>query len=245
MYREKLRLSFASQGRGTTNFVRFRIRVKAVVRAVCAVLLVVPFFFSNPEAHAQVTATAPVTLAPEYNNRWDIYGGAQYSHFNPSPGPGIQATNLLGWNGSATVYVRPVWGIEASARGLSGSLSIPANAYNVPASPSMSEYLFLFGPTFRILRRDKYAAGLHVLFGAAYGSFDKDFPSGVQPDLLGIYNNKLALGAAAGGWLDYNLSRRFAVRFIADYQPTRYGFSQQSEFAGSVGIVYKFGTLQK
>jgi hypothetical protein len=36
-----------------------------------------------------------------------------------------------------------------------------------------------------------------------------------------------------------------AVRFIADYQPTRYGFTMQSEFAGSVGIVYKFGILKK
>ncbi|MGC2162810.1 MAG: hypothetical protein WA634_12925 [Silvibacterium sp.] len=219
--------------------------MKAVVRAMSAVLFVIPFFLLSASAHAQVTAVAPVTEAPQYNHRWEVYGGAQYAHFNPSPGPNIQANNLLGWNGTATVYLHPLWGIEGGARGVYGNMSVPANAYNIPASPKMSENLFLFGPTFRFFRKENYAAGMHVLVGAAYGSFDKDFPSGVQPNVVGIYNNKLAFGAAVGWWTDYNLSSRLAVRAIADYQPTRYGFTMQSEFAGSVGVVYKFGTLRK
>jgi hypothetical protein len=225
--------------------MRFRIRVKAVVRAMSAALFVIPLFLPAIRANAQVTATAPATSAPEYNNRWDIYGGAQYSHFNPSPGSNIAANNLLGWNGTLTAYLHPIWGIEMGARGLYGTMSIPPNAYNVPASPKMSENLFLFGPTFRFIRRDNYAAGMHVLVGAAYGSFDKDFPSGVEPNLVGIYNNKLAFGAAVGAWGDYNVTSKLAVRVIADYQPTHYGYKWQSEFAGSVGIVYKFGTLKK
>jgi hypothetical protein len=225
--------------------MRFRIRVKAVFRATCAALFVFPFLLPTARARAQVTATAPVILAPEYNNRWELYAGAQYSHFNPSPGPNVAANNLLGWNGTATVYLHPLWGIEMGARGLYGNISAPTNSYNVPASPRMSENLFLFGPTFRILRRQNYEAGMHALVGAAYGSFDKDFPAGVQPDLVDIYNNKLAFGAAIGAWADYNLSSRLAVRVIADYMPTRYGYTMQSEFAGSVGIVYKFGVLKK
>jgi hypothetical protein len=223
--------------------MRFRIRVKAVVRAACAALFAVSFFAPAIGAHAQVTATAPVIVAPQYNNRWEIYGGAQYSHFNPSGGRNVAATNLLGWNGTATLNIRPVWGIEMGARGLYGSMSVPPNAYGVPSNPKMSENLFLFGPAFRIFRGLNYAAGVHILVGAAYGSFDNDFPQGVSPNAVGIYNNKLAFGAAAGGFGDYNLSPRLAVRFIADYQPTRYGYTMQNEFAGSVGIVYKFGGL--
>jgi hypothetical protein len=211
---------------------------------MCAALLVVPFFFTVTDAHAQVTAVAPVE-APQYNNRWEIYGGAQYSHFNPAPGPNVHAINLLGWNGTGTLYFHTSWGLEASARGLYGTMSVPPNPYNVPASPRMSEHLFLFGPTVRMRRHEKYAAGMHLLIGAAYGSFDKNFPAGIQPQAVGIYNNKLAFGAAVGPWADYNLSPRMAVRFIADWQPTRYGFSTQNEFAGSVGIVYKFGVLHK
>ncbi|HEX5236412.1 MAG TPA: hypothetical protein VFW25_13915 [Silvibacterium sp.] len=219
--------------------------MKVVVRAMCAALVVVPSFFSSAPARAQVTATAPVSELPQYNNRWEVYGGAQYSHFNPSPGRNVQATNLLGWNGTASVFLHSRWGIEASARGLYGSMSVPANAFNIPTSPKMSEYLFLFGPTVRILRGENYAAGMHALIGAAYGSFDKDFPSGVQPDVVDIYNNKLAVGGAVGAWGDRNLSSRLAVRLVADWQPTKYGFTTQNEFAGSVGIVYKFGVLHR
>lgn len=203
-----------------------------------------PFSFFAVSAHAQVTATAPIEEQPQYTNRWDIFGGAEYSHFNPSPGRNVSAINLLGWTGSGIVYLRPVWGIEASARGLYGTIDLPSNPYNI-TNPKMSEHLFLFGPNFRLFRRARYAAGMHVLVGAAYGSFDADFPSGVQPEQVGLYNNKLAFGTAVGGWYDYNLTPRFAVRVVGDYQPTRYGYTNQNEFAGSVGIVYKMGSLRK
>jgi hypothetical protein len=210
-----------------------------------AVLFLIPFFMPMPGAQAQVTAVAPIGTPPQYNNRWEVYAGAQYSHFNPASGRNIQANNLLGWTGSATAYFRPVWGLEASVRGLYGNMTVPPNVYNVPANPKMSETLFLFGPTFRFLRGEKYAAGMHVLIGAAYGSFDSDFPKGVQPNLVGIYNNKLAFGSAIGWFTDYNLTSKLAIRGVADFQPTRYGFSMQNEFAASVGIVYKFGALKK
>ena len=219
--------------------------MKVVLRAACALLFVLPLFLLSSQSQAQVTAVAPVTLQPQYNHRWEVYGGGQYSHFNPSPGPNIHATNLVGWNGSAIVYLKPVWGLEASARGLYGSMSVPQNPYGIPPSPKMSENLFLFGPNFRFFLGDKYAAGMHFLIGAAHGSFDKDFPSGIQPNAVNIYNDKLAFGAAVGWWTDYNLSSRLAIRGIADYQPTRYGYALQSEFAGSLGVVFKFGTLKK
>ena len=192
--------------------------------------------------HAQVTATAPETEAPQYANRWDFYGGAEYSHFNPSPGSGIHAINLLGWNGSATAWFRPSFGIEASARGLYGNLVVPANNLNVPANPPMSEHLFLFGPDTRLVRRARYALGMHALIGAAYGVFDTGFPPPATPQALGFYNNKLAFGMAVGGSADYNLTTRYGIRLITDWQPTKYGFPWQNEFAGSVGIFYKIGT---
>jgi hypothetical protein len=194
--------------------------------------------------HAQITAIAPTTELPEYSNRWDIYGGAAYSHFNPSPSRGVSAINLLGWNGSATAYFRPSWGIESSVRGYYGTINLPPNNLGITTAP-MSEHLVLFGPAFRFIRTPKYAAGMHGLIGAAYGSFDSGFPSGHEPNELTIYNNKLAFGAVIGAFGDYNLTPKWAVRVIADYQPTHYGFNTQSEFAGSIGIVYKIGSLHK
>ena len=196
---------------------------------------------------AQVTATAPAAEAPQYAQRWDLYGGAQYAHFNPGTGKGdgIAAINLLGWNGTVTGWFRPSWGIEGTARGVYGNMVVPTNDLGVPTNAPMSEKLFLFGPSFRVYRSPRATLGIHALIGAAYGVFDSGFPAGVTPQTLDIYNDKLAFGYAIGGFADYNVTPRWAVRFIADWQPTHYGFSQQNEFAGSVGLVYKIGSLGK
>ena len=221
--------------------------MKAVFRSLFAALLAAPFFLSPSHADAQVTATAPAGELLQYSNRWDFYGGFQYSHFNPSPAKSFPANNLFGWNGSATVYFRPLWGIEGSFRGLYGTIDVPVNQYGI-TNPRMSENLFLFGPTFRLLRRENYAAGVHVLIGAAYGNFDRDLPPGISPNQIDVYNDKLAFGSAVGAFIDYNLtsfSPHLAVRGIADWQPTHYGYTTQNEFAGSVGVVYRFGSLHK
>ena len=224
--------------------MRFWNRVKAVTRRLFTLLVLATSLLPFSRLHAQVTATAPVTTEPQYAQRWDLYGGAQYSHFNPSPSRGVAAINLLGWNGSATAWFRPAWGIEASARGLYGNMVLPSNAYNL-TNPPMSEHLFLFGPSFRFLRTPNYTFGMHTLFGAAYGKFSTGFPSGVQPNTLSIYNDKLAFGSAVGAYADYNVTPKWSVRLVTDWQPTHYGFTFQNEFAGSVGLVYKLGALHR
>jgi hypothetical protein len=218
-------------------------RVKAAMFRLVALAAVGACLVPQPRIHAQVIATAPETEAPQYAQRWDFYGGAQYSHFNPSPGRGVEAINLLGWNGTATAWLRTTWGFEGSARGVYGNLVVPANSENIPASPPMSEHLFLFGPNFRLIRHRSYTFGMHALIGAAYGKFSSGFPAGTMPQDVGIYNDKLAFGMGVGPSVDYNLTPRLSVRFIPDWQPTHYGFSWQNEFAGSVGVVYKFGSL--
>jgi hypothetical protein len=195
--------------------------------------------------HAQVTATAPEVATPAYGQRWDFYGGAQYSHFNPSPNRGVHAINLLGWNGSGTLWFRPLWGMEATVRGLSGTLEIPANNLGIPTNPPMSEHLIEFGPNFRLYRSPRITLGMHGMLGAAYGAFGNGFPKGTRPQDVAIYNDKLAFGMIFGGYADYNVTPRWSVRLISDWQPTRYGFAWQNEFAGSVGIVYKWGSLGK
>ncbi|HYK35721.1 hypothetical protein [Alloacidobacterium sp.] len=214
------------------------------IRPSYAVLALFAFIFASATLQAQVQATAPVTTLPQYQQRWDFYGGYSYSHFNPGQGRGVQAINLNGWNGDATAWFKQLFGLEFSARGYYGTIIVPPNAYSITKS-NMSEYLFLVGPNFRLLRRENYAAGLHGLIGAANGFFDQGFKnSGIQPNQVGIYNNKLAFGAAVGGWADYNLNPKWAVRVTADWQPTHYGFSTQNEFSGTAGVVYKFGYLK-
>ncbi len=200
-----------------------------------------------PALYAQVTATAPQGPS-EYAQRIDVSGGAFYTHFNPGQGLGIHAINLLGGEGSATLWLRPVWGFEASAREANGTMQIPAtqvNGVQLPTTAPMREYLFLFGPSFRFYRRPRLSLGMHSLVGAAYGSFSSGFPSGIQPESVGIYNDKLTMGLAVGASADYNLNAQWSLRFVTDWQPTHYGFGWQNESADSVGIVYKFGSLHR
>lgn len=214
------------------------------IRPVFAVLAFFAFFSISTAIRAQVQATAPVTVLPQYQQRYDLYGGYSYSHFNPGPGRGVQAINLNGWNGDLTAWFKQLFGLEFSIRGYYGTIIVPPNAYNVSTS-NMSEHLFMVGPNFRIVRKENYAAGLHALIGAANGNFDEGFKnSGAQPYQVGIYNNKLAFGGAFGGWADYNLTPKWSVRATADWQPTHYGFERQNEFAGTAGVVYKFGYLK-
>jgi hypothetical protein len=194
--------------------------------------------------HAQVTAVAAQTEDPDYSNRWDVFGGAQYSHSNPSPGDQMKAINLTGWNATLTYWARPAFGIEATTRNLYGTIDVPPQAagYDITNYP-MSEHLFLFGPTARFIRRPKFDAGMHLAIGAAYGIFD-DFntnPYSIRPLTLDIYDDKLAFGLAVGAFSDYNVTPKWSVRVYTDWQPTHYGYSRQDEFAGALGIVYKFG----
>ena len=203
-----------------------------------------------PALHAQVTATAPAEpVSATEDQRFDLMGGAAYSHFNPGYAHQVRATNLIGWQGSATGWFSPLFGVEATFRGVYGNYTLPVNVVDAgitATTSSMSEHLFLFGPSFRLYQKPKYTAGFHVLLGGAYGSFDQAFHgSGIQPFAVGVYNNQLATAFAIGGWADYKINPRFAVRVNADYQPTHYGGQGQNEFVGSVGIVYKVGRRGK
>ena len=220
-------------------------RVKAVMSCFVALLALGAFFLPQARLHAQVIATAPSAKPTPYTQRWDLYGGLLYSHFNPSPGAEVRAINLLGWNASATMWLKKRWGIESSARGAYGTLVVPANYYGIKLNPPMSEYLYLFGPQIRMYRSPKLTLGMHFLIGAAYGIFDSGFPHNIQPQVVDIYNDKLAFGMAWGGYADFNVKKHWAIRFTSDWQPTHYGFSQQNEYAGSTGIVYKIGKMPR
>jgi hypothetical protein len=224
-----------------TALTFWNLSLRTALIAGCAIF---PFML-----HAQVTATATPVSGVQEGQRFDVEGGAAYSHFNPGYAHQVAATNLIGWDGSITGWFSNLLGLEATERGVYGTYKIPAYTYNgngptavLPANSSLSENLFLFGPSFRLYQSEKYTGGMHLLFGGTYGSFDSGFAgTGVQPFQVGVYNNQLASAYAIGGWGDYKLRPKFAIRFTADYQPTRYSAVGQNEFFGSIGIVYKFG----
>ncbi|HVJ08880.1 MAG TPA: hypothetical protein VM554_10875 [Acidisarcina sp.] len=191
---------------------------------------------------AQITLAPLAATGADYQNRWDIFGGFSYSYFSTTIGHGHK-TNLYGGGAEGTVWLSPVVGATAAVREVSGHLPVDPNIFGV-TNPRMSETLFLFGPEVRLYRAERAAVSAHWLVGGTYGVFDSDL-KGISPNTLGLYNNQLAFAMAAGAAWDYNLSPRFSVRAITDFQPTYFGSSVQKEFGGQVGLVYKIGSLKK
>jgi hypothetical protein len=222
------------------------IRVSLVERflrvALCSSFLAV----TASQLHAQVTATAPPlpTDLATYNNRWDAYGGFGYARFQTTLGVNLKS-NLYGWKGQATGWLTPVVGLTAGTGNYYGSVSLPPNQYNI-STANISEHLFLFGPEIRLLRDPKWTVDVHWLLGGTYGIFDSSFKSsGIEPNALRLYNNQLAFAMAMGGSFDRNIKPNWSVRIVTDFQPTHYGLAFQKEFAGSAGIVYKWGAIKK
>jgi hypothetical protein len=214
----------------------FRIKRNLQLVLACGALLMAPAL------RAQTSPAPPATpIGADYNNRWEVSGGYAFTRIRPGFGH-IDPINLMGATGQVTAWIRPAYGFTFIGRTFSGNTTLQPNIYNL-TNPSMRESLFLLGPDFRVLKSPKAALGVHLLFGGTYGVFDSDL-KGVQPNAVGLYDNQLAFAMSLGASYDYNLTNKISIRAVTDFQPTYYGASAQEAFAGTVGVVYKFGTLR-
>jgi membrane-associated protease RseP (regulator of RpoE activity) len=105
-----------------------------------------------------------------------------------------------------------------------------------------SEYSFLFGPrvTFGSAEKNRLTGFVHGLVGT-----DR-----ISAGVFGISASNNSLGAAAGGGLDYWITRRVGVRLVqADYLFTRHfndlDVPAQHNFRASAGIVFSVGGRSK
>jgi opacity protein-like surface antigen len=153
----------------------------------------------------------------------EAFGG--YSYFRPvDPG----GADLHGWNGSFNYNVTDWLGATADFSGHYGS---PLDFRF--ASVDSREHLFLFGPKLAARGNSRWTPFAQALFGVAnsrLGAFG-----------LGLSDNAFAM--AAGGGLDYRVSKNFAVRLVqADYLHTRFDRDKQHNLRLSAGIVWRLGS---
>lgn len=191
--------------------------------------------------HAQIVATTHAPVAPAYRNHYDIFGGVDYTHFNPARGSQVHAVNMMGFNGTFTDWVKPSFGLELTTRHVYGTIVPPINGYGIK-NYTASQHFYMAGIAARFLRTPKYDFGMHLDLGAVDGIFDNGYPAGLRPINLGLINTQPAVAMAIGAFSDYNLNPHWALRIYTDWEPTFYAKTHQDEFAGSFGIVYKFGT---
>jgi hypothetical protein len=174
-----------------------------------------------------------------YGHKFEVYGGGGYTRFRP--GGSLQHINESAWYGGFTDYLGPRLGITADLRGYYGTAFITPNPYNI-FKPSISEYSFMAGPQYRLVRREHWAISGQVLVGGSKGNFNAS-NSGVPPgSFIGLWNNGTYFSAAAAVPIDYNLGPALAVRIQPGYWLTTFGSTPQVKNLGfHAGIVYRFG----
>ncbi len=201
-----------------------------------------------PQYHPPVVAANSTLSGVNYNNRYEVYGGFAYSHFDAGPSL-LQGANLGGVDIQGARFLTRKWAADANVRAYFGTSGAAPNPYNV-RGPSVSEYMLLGGPQYRALSNQHASVSLHALFGGAYGLYGKDLGrdqngNKIEPGQIGFYNDQFTFGSAIGGSIDLNRSPRLAFRISPDAILTDYSSNGKSDFKEqfgiSIGLVYRLG----
>jgi hypothetical protein len=173
-----------------------------------------------------------------YSHRFEVYGGGGYTRFRP--GTSLQHINESGWYAGFTDYIRARLGITADLRGYYGVAFIPPNPYNI-FKPSLSEYSFMAGPQYRIVRREHWAVSGQALVGGSKGNFNAngaEFPG----TLVGLWSGGTNFSAAVTVPIDYNIGPGLAFRIQPGYWLTTFSNTPQVKNLGfNTGLVFRFG----
>jgi hypothetical protein len=173
-----------------------------------------------------------------YSHKFEIYGGGGYTRFRP--GSSLQNINESAWNGGFTDYLWGRLGLTADLRGYYGTAFTYPNPYNL-FKPSISQYSFMGGPQYRLLRREHWAISAQGLVGASRGNFNAN-SANLPGTYIGLWGNGTDFSAAVGVPIDYNIAPSLAFRIEPNYWLTTFGGSTQLKNLGfTSGLVFRFG----
>ena len=197
-------------------------------------------------------SSAPVLaqgkLAPSaratYDNRYEVYGGINFMNFQA--GQNLpKRMNLGGAEALGTYWLTDHLGVAADFRFEGGTTPVFANPiYNRVA---VYQNIGMAGVQYRGPKGRYAAVDYHALFGVSAGRFDSATTQyhGTAPALtasqIGLYTNRVKPIAALGGSVDFNYSKRLAVRLQPDLILEHFGTETREFFAISAGVVYRFG----
>jgi hypothetical protein len=187
----------------------------------------------------KIGAAAPVT----YDNRYEIYGGLNFMNFQG--GQDLpKRMNLGGGELLGTYWLTSHLGLGAEYRGEAGTTPVLASAgvYNI-SRPLVYMNMGLLGAQWRGPKNQFYAINYHAYGGVSHGTFD-DTRKADQPyffQYTGLYTNRTKPIAALGGSLDFNVSKKVAIRLSPDLILEHFGTETREFFAISAGAIYRFG----
>jgi hypothetical protein len=190
---------------------------------------------SRMEAQGQgkLAAAPPVT----YDNPFEVYVGLNYMNFEAGPHV-AKLMNLGGVEVSGTYWVNSRWGAVADFRGDAGTTFVmPNETFNGRAIAIL--YTGMLGAQYRLQKNQRFATNLHAYAGISHG----DFSQTITPAQgSGLYDNISKPMEVAGGSLDYNVSRKWAVRLSPDLIVEQFGPGSREFFSISGGLVYRIGS---
>jgi hypothetical protein len=184
-------------------------------------------------AQAKLSQGPPVT----YDNKYEIYGGINLQNFQA--GQDLpKRMNLGGIEVLGTYWVTHRLGIGADFRGEAGTTPVFPNPYTT--RPLVVLYEGMAGAEYRGPKNQRGAINFHAYGGVGHGNFtETPLPVGEN---VGLYSNRTKPMAALGASIDFNRSKRLALRLSPDLILEHFGTETREFFAISGGVVYRIGT---
>jgi hypothetical protein len=185
------------------------------------------------------------TIDETYGHRWETGGGGGYLRFRP--GGNLQQNSEISFWTTTTFELNPKLGVVGDIRGAFGNAKLGNNGL-INYNPQISEYSFMAGPSYRFVRKEKFAVTAFATGGAAIGKFDggsKGFTSSdFQAVGYDLWNSGTAAAFSAGLNLDYNFFPNLAARVTPTYLGTTFGSKIENNKGLNIGLVYRFGKIK-
>jgi hypothetical protein len=214
------------------------------------ILVSVLAMLAMPMMMADRAAAQSVSNAPPAPPHLDVFGGLMLLRL--TPGSDLDRAGVPGWQAALTVY--PFGGDRWVSRlgfaaEVVGAQRTPAlDDAQVPgAKVQLTENTFLFGPTLRLVRRERFSSNLRVLVGVA--RLRTGFPSdlaqdgiapGETPGGIGVFEDDNAFAASVGSAWEIRVSRVVAVRLSPSMLITRFHGETQLAQRFSTGLVFRW-----
>ena len=196
---------------------------------------------------SKIALAAPVT----YANKWELFAGFNFQNF--MAGQNLpKRMNLGGGEILGTYWLNKRWGLGADYRFDAGTTPVFANGGTTPLSsygtgvnnrPLVYLNTGMLGAQYRWLKNQYVSLNPHAYFGVSHGTFNYSLKN-VYPQYysdVGLYTNRTKPMAALGGSIDFNLSKKWAIRLSPDLILEHFGTETREFVAVSGGAVYRFG----
>jgi hypothetical protein len=184
------------------------------------------------QGQGKLAAAPPVT----YDNRYEIFGGIMLQNFQA--GQTLpKRMNLGGVEAQGTYWLTSKVGVSGDFRGMAGTTPVFPNPYTT--RPLVVLYEGMAGVSYRGPKNQRAAIDFHALAGVGHGNFtETPLPVGEN---VGLYSNRTKPMGVVGASLDFNRSKRLALRLSPDLVLEHFGSETREFFAISGGVMYRFG----